>query len=901
MEEDEDNIVRFNKLFESSIIIPFRYLSFFSESAYVSILYEFISVKVIESTKVHFKIELSYLNYKWIISRSLVKIYELEKLEHLKNKIYRIQDNLVDFKTDKNKCIENVLKSILLASKYIDNSEILIFFNLSKLSFIGRKNFEGFFSLREQYFSPKVVCCFKKSKHYSKQSTCYVVCKEGYLVFIKNFEDQKIDKIILYDKYFKVEKGTSLMSYSLKISNSEKCFVLSTKNKEEYNEFYDLLNKILMESCNTATHRFNSFSPVRKNCDFIYYIDGKYYFEELYNRIKKSKNQIFMAGWWISPDIYLKRKLFEGKLDKKYRIDTILKERAKNGVKIYILLYNEYQYALPINSEYTEKKLGGLHKNIFIIRHPKINFFDINYWSHHEKIVIVDQEIGFLGGIDICLGRFDTYKHEIFEDKKASKQPLKEISFRKHANSNQIKNLENILEKPEKDYEIYFGKDKQALSKKDEDYSSKWPGLDYSNPLKMDFRSVGQIKKSLIDKTKIPRMPWHDIHSKIEGDIVYDLSRHFIERWNKARETEKNPENFDILLLNDFKPSEGNESNSIEVQILRSAGFWSLNIPTEHSIQNAYLELIKRSENYLYFENQFFITNCSENILEYPVNQIGNAIVNKIQQAFKEKKQYKVYIVIPSLPAFEANFTSKKDSSIKQVMHLQYKSISNGENSMYHVLKRKGINSEDYILFLSLRKGYIDDIKAAYEQIYVHSKIVIADGKLGIIGSANLNDRSMLGNRDSEIAMIVEDEGNGKIKNMMKDLLIEHLGLYSDSALQDNNDTFFKTFFDKNLLDLGNIDFFNTLKSRATINTKIFREIFRSIPDNDVKTARDYRNFIKMASLNTIGIKDRHVLFKAFKRIRGHFILFSDKFLEEEEEIFKIFDLQQFLPSKIYY
>jgi len=42
------------------------------------------------------------------------------------------------------------------------------------------------------------------------------------------------------------------------------------------------------------------------------------------------------------------------------------------------------------------------------------------------------------------------------------------------------------------------------------------------------------------------------------------------------------------------------------------------------------------------------------------------------------------------------------------------------------------------------------------ELIYVHSKLLIADDRLVICGSANINDRSMLGKRDSEIAVIIE-------------------------------------------------------------------------------------------------------------------------------------------------
>ena len=42
--------------------------------------------------------------------------------------------------------------------------------------------------------------------------------------------------------------------------------------------------------------------------------------------------------------------------------------------------------------------------------------------------------------------------------------------------------------------------------------------------------------------------------------------------------------------------------------------------------------------------------------------------------------------------------------------------------------------------------------------IYVHAKMMVVDDKVAIIGSANINDRSMQGHRDSEIAVIVRDE-----------------------------------------------------------------------------------------------------------------------------------------------
>ena len=43
------------------------------------------------------------------------------------------------------------------------------------------------------------------------------------------------------------------------------------------------------------------------------------------------------------------------------------------------------------------------------------------------------------------------------------------------------------------------------------------------------------------------------------------------------------------------------------------------------------------------------------------------------------------------------------------------------------------------------------------EQVYIHGKVCIVDDRLAIIGSANINERSQRGDRDSEIAAVIRD------------------------------------------------------------------------------------------------------------------------------------------------
>ncbi|WP_308418296.1 phospholipase D-like domain-containing protein [Iodobacter fluviatilis] len=46
----------------------------------------------------------------------------------------------------------------------------------------------------------------------------------------------------------------------------------------------------------------------------------------------------------------------------------------------------------------------------------------------------------------------------------------------------------------------------------------------------------------------------------------------------------------------------------------------------------------------------------------------------------------------------------------------------------------------------------------------MHSKLLIADDRVAILGSANINDRSMMGDGDSELAVIIRDDSPVHIK-----------------------------------------------------------------------------------------------------------------------------------------
>lgn len=48
-----------------------------------------------------------------------------------------------------------------------------------------------------------------------------------------------------------------------------------------------------------------------------------------------------------------------------------------------------------------------------MIRHPDHVPSAALLWAHHEKTVVIDQSLAFLGGIDLAYGRWDDSQHRL--------------------------------------------------------------------------------------------------------------------------------------------------------------------------------------------------------------------------------------------------------------------------------------------------------------------------------------------------------------------------------------------------------------------------------------------------------------------------------------------------------
>lgn len=547
------------------------------------------------------------------------------------------------------------------------------------------------------------------------------------------------------------------------LENNERKLVILPKSRIEQKLWLQSLNEMVNSTVWSDKHRFNSFAPVRTNCYAQWLVDARDYFWAASAAMEMAKDVIFIHDWWLSPELYLRR---PANGNQQFRVDRILQRKAQQGVKIFVIVYRNVGTIIPIDSLYTKHSIVSLNQeNIHVIRSPNQLLQNTYFWAHHEKLCIVDYNVAFIGGLDMCYGRYDTPDHVLSDDSNVG--------------------FENL--------------DSEDLTPEQFDAFNIFPGKDYSNTRVKDFSNLDKPYETLYDRKITPRMPWHDIHMMTSGEVARDLSRHFVQRWNYLLR-QKRPSRLTPILTPppDLTPEQLKDlklTGTCEVQILRSAGNWSLGLKEhEESIHQAYLKLIENSEHFIYIENQFFVTSCFIDGTEIK-NRIGDAIVDRIIRANKEGKSWRAIIIIPLVPGFESQVDEIDGSSVRVVMQCQYMSILRGTSCLFAKLRKAGINPEDYIQFFSLRKwGMLGPNRSLVtEQLYIHAKTMIVDDKVAIIGSANINERSMKGSRDSEVAAIVRDSESvksvvngqpvrvGKFAHTLRmRLMREHMGVAVD-------------------------------------------------------------------------------------------------------------------------
>lgn len=721
----------------------------------------------------------------------------------------------------------------------------------------------------------------------------WFIVRESYIVIVEHQHSMQVHDVFIMDQEFQVTQGRHfhrhvleygpsdekqgppqggdetpertgatvhhyVKRHTFQLRNAERKLKLVAQSEREMEQFIMSIKWAAGRNQFGQPNCFGSFAPIRRKVCAQWLVDGRDYFWEVSEAISNARERIYIHDWWLSPEVYLRR---PG--TKEWRLDRLLQRKAEEGVHIYVILYNEVSNQFtPTDSSYSKQRLMALHPNIFVQRSPSHFQTGTLYWAHHEKLCVVDEMVAFMGGFDLCFGRWDTSSHALIDD------PV----------------VDTTLDP------TFIG------PVHDEHEAQVWPGQDYANERVAEWHTLHKPDLDIIPRDRTPRMPWHDVGVQMFGQPARDLCRHFCQRWNMLLRIKKHTRKMPFLMPPpDFTPAEIERygvQGTCEVQICRSAGPWSLNTPktVEHSIQNAYLKTIQMSEHFIYIENQFFVTSTAMDGVQIE-NKIGLALVERIVRAHREGTPWRAMIVIPLTPGFPMEYDHPESGSVRIIQMLQYLSISRGPNSIFSRLLRAGVDPHDYIHFFSLRGwGQLRNGQLCTEQVYIHGKMMIADDRTVIMGSANINERSQRGDRDSELACVVRDEDMidstmagepykvGRFAHTLRvRMMREHVGVDVDhaelNALQRDEGPprtprvfaadeqapsarsrrgargAFQPPFPAPEIpqdafeDPLSHEFYNNIwLAAADYNTAVFRRIFQCMPDDEIKTWAAYKH-----------------------------------------------------------
>uniref|UniRef100_A0A5B7ALB4 Phospholipase D n=1 Tax=Davidia involucrata TaxID=16924 RepID=A0A5B7ALB4_DAVIN len=533
---------------------------------------------------------------------------------------------------------------------------------------------------------------------------------------------------------------------------------------------------------------------------------GRYYephrcWEDVFDAITNAKHLIYITGWSVYTEITLVRDSRRQKPGGDITLGELLKKKASEGVKVCMLVWDDRTSVgllkkdglMATHDEETEHFFQNTDVHCVLCpRNPDdggsiIQDIQIStMFTHHQKIVVVDSEmpsggsqrrriVSFVGGIDLCDGRYDSPFHSLF----------------------------------------------RTLDTAHHD--------DFHQP---NFTGASITKGG-------PREPWHDIHSRLEGPIAWDVLFNFEQRWRKqgGKDVLVQLRELDDIIIPPSPVMYQDDHETWNVQLFRSidggAAFGFPETPEDaakaglmsgkdniidRSIQDAYIHAIRRAKHFIYIENQYFLGSSfgwhSDDIkivdvgaLHLIPKELSLKIVSKIEAG----ERFTVYVVVPMWPE-----GIPESASVQAILDWQRRTMEMMYKDIIQALQAKGIveDPRNYLTFFCLgnrevkKSGeyepsekpepdsdYIRAQEARRFMIYVHAKMMIVDDEYIIIGSANINQRSMDGAKDSEIAMgayqpyhlATRQPARGQVHGFRMSLWYEHLGMLDDTFLHPDS------------------------------------------------------------------------------------------------------------------
>lgn len=230
--------------------------------------------------------------------------------------------------------------------------------------------------------------------------------------------------------------------------------------------------------------------------------------------------------------------------------------------------------------------------------------------------------------------------------------------------------------------------------------------------------------------------PFHDIQMMVEGEAAHLMGELFRDRWKMATG------NFIHLKStgsSDLWPKNLTaDLNDIQVGISRTLPAYK-GRKEVREVEKLFIDGIAAAKKNLYIESQY-LTSC--------------AIAEALRKSLAKKEGPEICIILPQKSSGWLE-QSTMDSLRAPILESLFK--------------------DDHQHRLRVSYPVLDDGETS---LYVHSKVMIVDDQLAVIGSANLSNRSM--GFDSECNLAIEASANPKageaIAFLRNRLLAEHLG-----------------------------------------------------------------------------------------------------------------------------
>ena len=157
-------------------------------------------------------------------------------------------------------------------------------------------------------------------------------------------------------------------------------------------------------------------------------IDGEETFKKIYASLYEAQKCILIANYDIDPQLSFVRSLEnsaggDANEYENYPLYKLLLDKAENGVEVKVIVWEPRPIlrllpgadergidgrAEQVQRVYEIAKRRGLENLLVKVDETSPSLTS----AHHEKIIVVDNIIGFCGGLDLSKGKWDTSDHE---------------------------------------------------------------------------------------------------------------------------------------------------------------------------------------------------------------------------------------------------------------------------------------------------------------------------------------------------------------------------------------------------------------------------------------------------------------------------------------------------------